>query len=420
MVKDEKVAVILVNYNGAWCLEECVDSLCKQNYANLDIVIVDNNSSDMSAENVKRKYDNIILLKQNKNLGFAGGNNVGIFYTLKAGYEYIMLLNTDMEVAEDLVSTLVTYTKRDTATIPTIYEDRGKRIVGYCGGEFDWEKGKSIQRVYSNVTKPQEVSFMTGACMMFHRETLEVIGGFDESFYMYYEDDDICMRLKLSNIEMLYVPATWAWHKIMFRSRQRDYVKYYVTRNSLLFLHKYSKYFSISVREKIVQYINEMAKNRKAGKQRLNKFIIRGIFDYLFHRYGRCNWVHQQKHPVNMEHELYLLMAQYAYSVNMKNYISDYLKGKGIHTIAFVGQNHTTECLCEEFMERGIHIAYIIGNPEKKYGDIPIVARQDILGEVDCVICTQLVNMVDDDRKISEILNCKIYSVKELLNKVCP
>ena len=105
--RTEKVTIVIINYNGAADTIECLQSLEKINYKNVEIVVIDNGSTDNSVDVLKKHKNNFRLLTSETNLGFAGGNNIGIKYALRNGADFVLLLNNDTLVNPDFVDHLL-------------------------------------------------------------------------------------------------------------------------------------------------------------------------------------------------------------------------------------------------------------------------------------------------------------------------
>ncbi len=284
----DKVAVILVNYNGEKYCSKCIDSIMKQTYANIEIFLVDNASVDASVSMIKKEFSSVRVITLKENMGFTGGNNIGIKKAIEDQADYLLLLNTDTELMdENLVSRMVEEADKNTAVIPAIYSDRQKKVIWYTGGKMDrenalfWNTGH-----YDNITHTQYVSYMVGCCMFIHKDIFAKIGMFDEAFFMYCEDGELSVRMYKSGVKMKYLPDVWVWHKVQFR-KSNGYQIYYFNRNYYYLLSKYKGYFGVTVRQKIVNDIKIMMNNMFSAYFYRNKYIMIAIVDYLLKRMGK-------------------------------------------------------------------------------------------------------------------------------------
>ena len=124
MLKLQKIAIILVNYNGKEYNEECIKSIFNSSYDNLEVIVVDNDSKDGSPELLREQFGNKInLIMTGKNLGFSGANNIGISKALENGCEYVVLLNNDTLIDKDLISNMIKASKEENNAVisPKIY-----------------------------------------------------------------------------------------------------------------------------------------------------------------------------------------------------------------------------------------------------------------------------------------------------------
>lgn len=218
-VKCPFVSIIIVNYNGSMYLANCLGSVLKSSYDPFEIILVDNASTDDSTSIVKElfKKDQIIVVWNSSNLGFAEGNNVGARY---ARGDYLVFLNNDTKVEptwlKELVKVMESDVKIGAAQSKLLMLDRNG-IIDSTGDFVDFY-GVAMQRglgerdlgQYENV---EEVPSARGACMIVRRSVIREVGLFDPDFYMVLEDVDICWRLRLKGYKVVYVPKSVVHHK---------------------------------------------------------------------------------------------------------------------------------------------------------------------------------------------------------------
>lgn len=254
-----RVGIILVNYKGFGDTLECIASLSRLEYENRCIYLVDNASPDGSGERLEAELEKgenaelvgVELILLEKNLGFAGGNNVAIRHALEDGADMIWLLNNDTVVRPDSLSSLV----QSMGVYPEagicgskIYFYNSSRLW-YAGGNINvWgscsHRGDSeLDDDGSRYSIRDEVGYMTGCSMLIRREVCEEIGLLDEQFFLYYEDVEYCMRARRLGWKAIYDPSSIIWHKVSAssNSQYRDHapiVDYYDTRNRILFVRK--------------------------------------------------------------------------------------------------------------------------------------------------------------------------------------
>jgi len=239
------ISVIIPNWNGKLFLTECIDSLREQTFHDFETILVDNGSTDGSADFVEERYGKFIrVLRNEKNLGFAGGNNVGI---QAARGDYIVLLNNDTWAdphwLEELAkatqfgmaigmwgSKVCSYYQRDRI------EGAGELIYwdGLCRsrGQYEQDHGQ-----YNAI---EEIFFPPGCGAMYRKSLFDAVGLFDEDFFAYADDSEIGIRARLAGWKCLYVPTAIVYHKNSGTAGKYSPLKaFYVERNRLWITIKY-------------------------------------------------------------------------------------------------------------------------------------------------------------------------------------
>lgn len=244
-----KVFIIILNWNGYRDTDECIRSLMELSYPSYQIVVVDNGSTDGSVARLKEEFKEIVCIANKENLGFAGGNNVGVRYALEHEADYVLLLNNDTIVAPSMLDKLVEAGEAD-AGIGIL----GAKIYCYpessrlwgAGGEIDWMHGKTYHIGYHEPDDGQwnramDVDYVSGCALMVKRGVLEKAGLLDERYFLYYEETDFCIRARNKGFRVLYVPEAKLWHKVSSTTGggYGPIYTYYMTRNRLLFMRRY-------------------------------------------------------------------------------------------------------------------------------------------------------------------------------------
>lgn len=201
------VSIIIVNWNGKKWLRNCLDSLYNQNYKNFEIILVDNNSKDDSVEFVKKNYFEVVLIESEKNLGFSGGNNLGIE---KAKGEYILLLNNDTWVNNDFLDKMLnSYLNSDYDIMGPIEANYYNKVYRTYSihldffGHFVYLFGKY---------KRQENFYLSGVCLLFKKDVYLKSKGLDNDFFMYVEDWDWFWRLHLLKMKIYQNDNIFVYH----------------------------------------------------------------------------------------------------------------------------------------------------------------------------------------------------------------
>jgi GT2 family glycosyltransferase len=216
-----EVAVVVLNFNGEIHLRECFSSLEYltpiEGYT-IRLICVDNGSSDHSLELVKREFPRVETLAFEKNLGFAGGYNLAIE---KIASEYIALLNNDTRVAPDWLAEMVgaLQTSPDIAIVGSKVLTYGReKILQYAGGKFTILGNGYLQGLWQEDNEIWSVQkytgFAMGASFLIKRDVFLELGGFDDRYFAYNEETDLCWRTWLAGHKILYAPKAIAYHKL--------------------------------------------------------------------------------------------------------------------------------------------------------------------------------------------------------------
>jgi len=209
------ITTVILNWNGKEYLQSCIRSVKEQTYPNLEIILIDNASTDGSIEMVKSIFHDLQVIVNPKNLGYGGGNNQGI---RAARGKYIFILNNDTELEEECMKQLwqsIEMDQRIGATTPKIllYDQRDTLDAA---GLTIYPDGLSIGRGrlenHEKYSQREEVFFGSGCASLFRKEMLEEIGLFDEDFFAYAEDTDLGWRARLAGWKAFYVPEAIVYH----------------------------------------------------------------------------------------------------------------------------------------------------------------------------------------------------------------
>jgi len=247
MKMNPRVAIVIVNYNSTEDTIECLQSLKNISYDNAEIIVVDNGSNHDSVEKLQNFNNGFSLLTTETNLGFAGGNNIGIRYAIDHKAGYVLLLNNDTVVGSDfiepLLDTVLNSNKAGVVGGKIFYYDDPERIW-YAGGSLNCFSGRT-KHIGKNKTdtgkydKTREVSFITGCLMLIPREVIENVGMMDEKYFLYFEDADWCYRIRKAGYRLIYSPLARIYHKESATTQKLNNVKaYYYYRNIHYFAKK--------------------------------------------------------------------------------------------------------------------------------------------------------------------------------------
>lgn len=231
------VAVIIVNYNSGRLLARCLEALSRQTFAEFRVVVVDNASNDASAEGVESRYSNVALVRAERNLGFAAGNNLGLRHV--HGADWIALLNPDAfaepEWLERLVAAASDHPEFSFFGCRMLLADTPQLLDGtadaYHVSGASWRRDHG-QPVHCGVSEAGEIFGACAAAALYSRPALDQVGGFDESYFCYHEDVDLAFRLRLRGHRCLYVPDAVVHHVSSgIMGRRSDFATYHGHRN---------------------------------------------------------------------------------------------------------------------------------------------------------------------------------------------
>lgn len=239
------VSIITINYDHPEVTCELLESLRKITYPNIEIIVVDNASPNDDQSVIKEKHPEIIFIQSDKNLGFAGGNNLGI---RKSKGKYILLLNNDTEVDTNFLQPLVNKcenNKKVGAVSPKIYYFYDKKIIQWAG---NYKMNKFTMRCMARGWLEKEngqydsdwKSFYNhGAAMLVPRTVIDKIGLMSEVYFLYYEELDWSERIRNSGYEIYYVHNSMIYHKESISTGTDSPLKtYYMNRGRFIFLRK--------------------------------------------------------------------------------------------------------------------------------------------------------------------------------------
>ena len=273
----DKVAIIIVHYNTDEDTKETLKSLQAMRTADLEvqIFVVDNASKEpFSLKKDDRMSKKVRIIRSDSNLGFTGGNNLG-FATASKEFnpDYFLLLNSDTFIDPDFLINLYNKLQQNPdwgLAVPKIYfapncefhrdsykdEDRGS-VLWYAGGSIDWDNLLTIHQGVDELDRGQFdqdvlVDYATGCCFLIRREILASVGDFDDRYFLYYEDVDLCQRVIEHGHQVGYVPESVIWHKNGGSSEGAgsDLQTFYQTRNRLQFFFTHG---NLMVRQRVLR-----------------------------------------------------------------------------------------------------------------------------------------------------------------------
>lgn len=209
------VYIILLNWRGWRDTIGCLRSLGNLAYPNYRTLVVDNGSTDDSVARIRKASPDALLIETGENLGFAGGNNVGIRHALERGADYIWILNNDTIVELATLSAMVEAAgakSRIGAVGSVLYHMKEpNRVQTWGGGRINLWRG--VSRYNAGPVSEDMLHYITGASLLISREALQDVGLLDEDFFMYWEDADLGFRLRKAGWNLATANDSRVWHK---------------------------------------------------------------------------------------------------------------------------------------------------------------------------------------------------------------
>lgn len=290
------VSIITINYNGYKETCELIESLHKIETYPYELIVVDNASKENEGKLLKEKYPNVTVVCSNKNLGFAGGNNLGYQY---ATGKYILYMNNDMTIVNPFLQILVNRLQSSPyigVVSPKIKYENQPDIIQYAGftpmtsillknrmiGEKEKDNGQYDQACHTG--------FAHGACMLTSRDILKIAGFMTEIYFLFYEEMDWGIQLQRAGYESWYEPGASVLHKESMTAKRNSPLRlYYMTRSRILFIRRNSSggkkalaylYFLLISTPKNLLYF--LIKGKTKMLTAFMKGCIRGFIDIVY------------------------------------------------------------------------------------------------------------------------------------------
>ncbi len=298
-----RVTALVLNWRRPNDTMSAVQSLLGSSWPHLNVLVVENGSADGSAEKLKNELPaEVELLVNDENLGFAGGNNIGIRRALDQGADFIFLLNSDALVTETTVEGLVdalTGHPGSGAAGPAILTGTEPPVLESLGGTVDLRSGRIRHRGYGlpwpgseTAAEPHRTDMINGCAFMVRREAVESTGLMDERFFCYLEETDWCLRLTAAGWPVLLVPGQTVRHAggASFGGTSSALRVYFGARNHLLLLRKNADqglpgrwWRGVNV---TLLWLLFLLFSSGIGRREGLRMLVRGISDYRRGRFG--------------------------------------------------------------------------------------------------------------------------------------
>ena len=248
-VRRPSVGVVVLNHNGRLLAERCLQSVVRAGYPTLDLIAVDNNSTDGSVAYLTERFPGATILSSPVNLGVTGGRNLGFHEAMRRGHDYILSLDSDARIDVSTIEELVAVAEADPRVGilgPKTYNDDETRTIQCVGGRILWTENVTRERGAGEPDRGQydaltDIDYIPGFAFMARGDVFAQLDALDETFEGYgHEDTDFCLRAKQLGYRIMYVPRAVVWHKgsatIGGYSARRKYLE---AVNSVLLVRRY-------------------------------------------------------------------------------------------------------------------------------------------------------------------------------------
>ncbi len=244
------VFINVLNWNGWEDTIECIESCLLLQYPNFQIVVIDNGSEDDSVAILRSRFPQIILIETGVNLGFAGGNNVGITYAIEHGADYIWLLNNDTIVTPRALSELIIVAEGNSQigmVGSKVMQYSNRELIDFVLGNVDLQVGKTKhigrgEKDTGQYDLASESDYITGCSLLVKKAVIAEIGLMAEEYFLYYEETDWCLQARKKGYKIYNAPLSKIYHKVHSSTQKiPGSFLYYITRNRLYFLEKFGE-----------------------------------------------------------------------------------------------------------------------------------------------------------------------------------
>lgn len=278
------IGIILVNYNGYEDTVECLKSLEAVTYANKKIYVVDN-ASTVKPEEGQLEYIKAqsVYIPSKENLGFSGGNNLGIAKAIEDGCGFVLLLNNDTTVEKGFLEPLMEAANQNHnlgCIIGRIMFYSEPKIVWYAGGVYNEKTAQvchsSWGKDYSEIEqtdRSRDVTFATGCMMLIPADVIRKVGMLSEEYFLYAEDTDYCCRILQAGLRIFYCRDSVIYHKISRSTGElSSNTQYYMLRNNLMIIRKYGEHKAYAYYKLLRQTARDIVKCNKSIKTAIEAF----------------------------------------------------------------------------------------------------------------------------------------------------
>jgi GT2 family glycosyltransferase len=291
--------VVILAWNGREDAVACLESVDALDWDEITTILVDNGSTDGVGDVIRERFPHVRVIRSERNLGFAGGNNVGLRAAQDAGADYVLMLNQDTLIDRGAVRELVSVAESRPdagALCPLIYYMDPPDLIWFAGARFDPRRGHNGRHIgYQEQDRGQydgvrETGRATGAAIFVPTRVLDEVGPLDERLFLHVEDVEWSLRMRAAGYRVLMVPSARVWHHVSVASggEHSPVSAYYVTRNTLAVCAQHAPLRGLAaLRRELVIWLVALVHVRRARRPLRNlRAVMQGWRDYRASRMG--------------------------------------------------------------------------------------------------------------------------------------
>jgi len=307
-----EIYVVILNWNGKEDTLGCLASLEKVTTAH-QVLVVDNGSTDDSVAAVGERFPRVKILENGENLGYAEGNNRGIRYALRAGADYVFILNNDTTVKEDILSAFLKNPESAIQGGKTLLMSDPSRL-DHIGGNWNPQRGEfdlvGQGKKEGEWTESMELDYVCGVALFVKAKVFREIGLFEKRFFLFWEESDWCHRAKKGGYPASFCPEAKLFHKVSSSFiGGKPHSTYFWWRSRLLwisrncsFVEKCSLFFRILLPEisrilklYLIKSLLQKKTLKREKKIRIYRAALAGVRDFITGRFGNGpSWIFQK------------------------------------------------------------------------------------------------------------------------------
>jgi len=287
-----RVAAVVINYNGFAITADALASLRRMDYPAFDLIVVDNGSTDDSAERIAAAFPEIHQERVMRNQGSAAGYAYGFRWAFERGYDYVLLLNNDIEVEPDLLTRLVEVAESDPrigCVGPKCYFHGERTRIWSAGGRLRFRESITRERGYGEIDRGQfeadaDVDYVNGCAILIKRAAALASGTWDPLFFICVDDADFCTRVRAHGFRCLYAHRSVLYHRVAFSTGGYTPGRnFQFGRSSAIYVRRYARfgqrlrYFAFVAAAFVAAYLRELPRGNQAAAVAKLKGIREGF-----------------------------------------------------------------------------------------------------------------------------------------------